>query len=52
MWIVSVSLLALWMACALLGVTLFGLTHLLGIGAIAIELMRRPARREPAAAAR
>jgi hypothetical protein len=48
MWILSVMLLASWMICALLGITLFGLTHLLGAGAIALELLRRPARRWPA----
>jgi hypothetical protein len=44
MWIVTVSLLMLWMLCALLGTTCFGLTHLLGVGAIAIEALHRPAR--------
>jgi len=42
MWIVSVLLMTLWMVSALLGFTLFGLTHLLGLGAIAIELLRHP----------
>ena len=43
MWIVSVSLLTLWMATALLGCTLFGMTHLLGVSAVALEVLRHPA---------
>jgi hypothetical protein len=52
MWIASLSLLTLWMALALLGITLLGFTHLLCAGAIAIEVLRRPARREAAAGSR
>jgi hypothetical protein len=39
------------MACALLGITLFGLTHLLCVGAITIEVLR-PAKRWPAPVSR
>ena len=42
MWVLSVSLLALWMVCSLLDYTMFGLTHLLFIGAVAIQLFHRP----------
>ena len=52
MWIVSVSLLALWMVFTLLGATFFGLTHLLGIGAITIEVLRGRAKRSPAPVSR
>jgi len=45
MLIVSVSLMTLWMVCALLGFTLFGFTHLLFISAIAIEVMRHHEKR-------
>ena len=45
MLLVSVLLMTLWMACALLGFTLFGFTHLLCIGAIAIEVLRSHPRR-------
>lgn len=50
MWVVSVSLMTLWMMLALLGITLFGLTHLLCIGAIALEISRQPLRRQPRSA--
>jgi hypothetical protein len=40
MMIVSVLLIALWMAFALLGYSLFGFTHLLWVGAVAIEVLR------------
>lgn len=45
MWVVSVLLLTLWMVLVLLGLTFFGLSHLLCAGAISIELFRRPAAR-------
>lgn len=51
MWMASLALLTLWMALALLGLTFFGFTHLIGLGAIALELLRRPAVRTAAAAA-
>jgi hypothetical protein len=46
MWIVSVLLLTLWMAGSLLDYTRFGLIHLLLVGAVVIEFLRRPAVRE------
>ena len=46
-WIVNLSLMTVWMACELLGFKFFGLTHLLFVGAIALELMRHPASRRP-----
>ncbi len=50
MWIVGVLLMTMGMACALLGFTLFGLTNLFFVGAVAIELVRVPAghRKSPA----
>ena len=45
MWFVSVLLVTLWMVLVLLGLTFFGLTHLLCAGAVSIELLRRPAAR-------
>lgn len=47
MWIVGVLLMTLGMACAVLGWTFFGLTHLLFVGAVAIELLRGSAGRRP-----
>ena len=44
MWF-AVLLMSLWMALVLLGHTYFGLTHLLGVGAVAMEVIRRPAPR-------
>lgn len=49
-WMIRVALLSLWMVFMLLGITLLGFTHLLGAGAIALELLQRPARRRPASA--
>ena len=48
--IISVSLMTLWMACALLGFTLAGSIHLLAVGSIAIELMRHTPRPTPTTA--
>lgn len=45
MWIVSISLMASWMVCVLLGLGRFGVTHLIVVAAIAIELIHRPAPR-------
>ena len=47
--IISVSLLTLWMACTLLGITLAGSIHLLALGAIAIEVVRHAPERPHAA---
>ena len=46
MWIFGVSLMTLWMALTLLGLTGFGLTHLLLVAAIAVELRRKDAPRD------
>lgn len=43
--VISVPLLTLWMMLSLFGITLFGLTHLLCVGAFALEVLRRPVRR-------
>jgi hypothetical protein len=40
MTLVSISLMTLWMVCALLGFTVFGLTNLLLLGAVTIEVLR------------
>ena len=45
MMMVSVLLIALWMAFALLGHTLFGFAHLLWVGAVAIEVLRPQSKR-------
>jgi hypothetical protein len=42
--VISVPLLTLWMMLSLFGITLFGLTHLLCVGAFTLEVLRRPAR--------
>jgi len=46
MWLVSLSLMTTWMVLLLLGLTFFGLAHLLCAGAIAIELFRTEAKRD------
>ena len=46
MWLVSLSLMTTWMVCLLLGITLFGLAHLLCACAIAIELFRTGGKRK------
>lgn len=45
MWIFGVSLMTLWMTLVLLGLTAFGLTHLLLVAAVALELRRTDAPR-------
>jgi len=51
MWMIGVSLMALWMLCLLLGPGRFGAEHLLGAAAITIELLHRPRSRHPQPAA-
>jgi hypothetical protein len=45
MLILSASLMSVWMAFELLGYTLFGFTHLLFVGVVAIELLRHDAKK-------
>lgn len=45
MWIFGVSLMTLWMTLVLLGLTAFGLTHLLLVAAVVVELRRKEAPR-------
>jgi hypothetical protein len=52
MWVLSVALVTLWMALAVLGITFFGFAHLLAVGAVALEVLRQPAPRRSAAIAR
>jgi hypothetical protein len=47
MWMISVSLMAMWMMCVVLGLGRFGVEHLLAAAAIAIELLHRPRARRP-----
>jgi hypothetical protein len=52
MWIVSLSLMTLWMACAVLGLRFFGLTHLLAIAAIVLEVLRHSSPRRQSSMSR
>ncbi len=40
MWFVSLSLMTAWMICMGIGFKLFGVEHLLGVGAVVIEVLR------------
>jgi hypothetical protein len=50
MWFVSFFLMAAWMICLVLGFRLFGLEHMLGLGAVVIEVLRPGRPRRPAIA--